>query len=224
MAPHMLPLAVIFDMDGLIFDTEALYKEALEEVAAELRLGVIDEGAVRATVGAPWQRTRAHFAQLLGADFDVDVLRARWIARFDALAHTRLAMKPGVVALLDMLEAAGIARGVATGSMRAVAHRHLRAHGILGRFGAVIANEDCAAGKPAPEPFVRAARALGVAAGRCWALEDSPNGVISARGAGMHVIMVPDLIAPDAATRGLCGAVVDSLDAVCDLLKGAGAR
>jgi len=135
-----------------------------------------------------------------------------------------LAMKPGVIALLDWLDGAGMACAVATGSRRAVALRHLRGGGILDRFRAVIAQEDCRAGKPSPEPFLRAAAALGVDAAACWALEDSPHGVASAEAAGMQVIMVPDLIAPDAACRQLCTAVVADLDAVIDMLKDTASR
>ena len=88
--------------------------------------------------------------------------------------------KTGVKALLDLLDDLGIVRAIATGSQRSVASAYLAHHGLTDRFQAVIASEDCAQGKPHPEPFQRAAAAIGVEPERCLALEDSHNGIRSA--------------------------------------------
>jgi HAD superfamily hydrolase (TIGR01509 family) len=219
-----MPRAVIFDMDGLIFDTETLYQEALLQMAEELGIGAIDKAVVQATIGLSWEMTRDLLDRLLDGAFDPDELVVSWTTRYDALAEQRLALKPGVTELLMALERLSIPRAVATGSTRAVAHRHLDAHGLAGFFNAVITCEDCSRGKPAPDPFLLAARRLGVAPQSCWALEDSLNGVISAHDAGMMTIMVPDLVEPTEEARRRCLLVADSLFGVLDLLVNDGSE
>jgi HAD superfamily hydrolase (TIGR01509 family) len=130
-----------------------------------------------------------------------------------------LDLKPGVVELLDVLQARGIARAVATGSFRDVAVRHLGEFGLQDRFNDIVAKEDCVNGKPAPEPFLTSAARLGVDPLSCWALEDSPNGIRSAHDAGMEAIMIPDLLAPDADTVSLCCHIGSSLHEIVILIE-----
>jgi HAD superfamily hydrolase (TIGR01509 family) len=214
------PPAVIFDMDGLIFDTEALWREALLRAGAEHGLATVGESVIHATVGAPWQRTRLLFADLLGSGEAADAMRVTWRKHYDALAHAGPRLKTGVLELLDLLEAKGIRRAIATGSYRDVVGHHLDAAGLTPRFETVVTNEDYAKGKPSPEPYLTAAARLGVAPELCWALEDSPNGVRSGHAAGMVTFMVPDLLQPDAELAALCYRVCDSLLDVRDLLAG----
>lgn len=212
------PHAVIFDMDGLIFDTEVLYHRALLQLASELGLTAIDESVVLATIGLSWDATRDHLALLVGDVIDPDELTGHWKARFSAMAEQQVDLKPGVIELLDILEGLAIPRAIATGSYRAVADHHLKTHHLGGYFDAVVTKEDCESGKPAPDPFVTAAKRLGVSPKDCWALEDSPNGIISAHAAGMTPIMVPDLIEPNDDIAQKCHLVVRSLLDVRDLL------
>lgn len=213
------PAAVIFDMDGLIFDTEVLYAEALLAEAAVAGLPDADARALAvATCGCNWQTTHDLLRTALPPTTEIEPFVSAWMKRYRALAADRLVTKPGVRELLDALDAADIPRAVATGTRRAMATAHLVCHGLLDRFDTVITADECREGKPHPEPFQNAAAALGVPPSECWALEDSPNGVRSAHGAKMAVIMVPDTIQPDASLARLCAAVVPDLHAVCELL------
>jgi HAD superfamily hydrolase (TIGR01509 family) len=195
------PRAVIFDMDGLIFDTETLYQESLRAVVADGYQGV-DDHPCRATVGLPLSGVRALLAEHLPPAMQVEELIATWSRKYEELAQKGLRLKPGMIELLDALDERGIPTAIATGSDRQTALRHLADHGLAYRFKVVIADDDCSKGKPNPEPFVRAAEALGVPPTACWALEDSRNGVKAAHAAGMMTIMVPDLVQPDAVIEG----------------------
>lgn len=214
-----LPKAVIFDMDGLIFDTEALYQKALLGLAGESGFTSITQATVDRTVGLSWSSTRALLALELPSHADVDAFIEAWTDSYEALAQHQLALKPGVTELLDVLEACDIARAVATGSYRDVALRYLAEFELLGRFDTIVAKEDYVHGKPAPEPFLTSAAQLQVDSTRCWALEDSPHGIRSAFDAGMATIMVPDLLTPDAETTALCSHIVSSLNEVVSLIQ-----
>jgi HAD superfamily hydrolase (TIGR01509 family) len=155
-------------------------------------------------LGNPWPTNREILLAHFGADFAVDALREEWVRHFEVMIETRLALKPGAAELLDTLDELGLPRAIATSSARANVEHHLAFHGLVGRFHAVAAAGDYARGKPAPDPFLKAAERLGVAPELCLALEDSHNGVRSAAAAGMMTVMVPDLLGPDAAVRALC--------------------
>lgn len=212
-----MPAAVIFDMDGLIFDTETLYQEAFLAAAIagdhDLPRAVI-EGAI----GVPWAQSRAIILAHKGPDFPVDQYFALMVTHFDLLAATELRLKPGVVELLDVLDELEMPRCIATSSGHVTVQNHLSAHGLSERFHAVIGHGDYVTGKPSPEPFLMAAKRLGMEPAACLALEDSHNGVRSASAAGMMTIMVPDLLKPTPEIQSLCTAVVDDLHAVRDLI------
>jgi HAD superfamily hydrolase (TIGR01509 family) len=114
-----------------------------------------------------------------------------------------LIVKPGAREVLDELDRLRILRAIATSSSHRTVERHLTDHGLTGRFQAVVGHGDYVNGKPAPDPFLKAAELLGVAPERCLALEDAHNGVRSAA-AGMMTIMVPDLLEPTDEMRHLC--------------------
>jgi HAD superfamily hydrolase (TIGR01509 family) len=206
-----LPDAVIFDMDGLIFDSEVLYAEALLELAGIKGFAAIDIAVARSTVGRSWAGTRAILHQVLPAHYNADAFRREWHAAYNKLAETRLAIKPGVRELLTWFENAGVPCGIATGSGRKIVKDYLSVHGLTQFFSVIVAAEDCSEGKPAPEPYLKAVSALEIEPGGCWALEDSINGVLSASAAGLNTFMIPDLIEPDDDTAALCFAVLPSL-------------
>ncbi|MGE0716106.1 MAG: HAD family hydrolase [Alphaproteobacteria bacterium] len=212
-----MPEAVIFDMDGLIFDTEALYQEAFLAAAAagghDLPAAVI-----RLAIGVPWLRTREMLLERMGPAFPVDGYYTTVIGQFDLLAATRLGLKPGVVELLDLLDDLALPRCIATSSAHATVQSHLAAHSLTDRFHGVVGHGDYARSKPAPDPFLMAARRLGVDPARCLALEDSHNGVRSAAAAGMMTVMVPDLLAPTPEIEALCTRVAADLHQVRALI------
>ena len=204
-------------MDGLIFDTEALYQQAFIE-AAELGGFDVSPDAIRLAIGMPWVRGRGLMLAVLGGQFPIDDYYARMTDRFVELSATDLRLKPGVLELLDVLDGLQLPRCIATSSAHATVRDHLSAHDLTDRFHTVIGHGDYENSKPAPDPFLLAAERLGVEAPFCLALEDSHNGVRSASAAGMMTIMVPDLVPPTAEIGGLCHSVVKSLHDVAALV------
>ena len=207
------PAAVVFDMDGLLFDTERLHQEAILAAAADgghdLPLPLF-----RRMLGGVWLQNRALLLDHFGEAFPVDELRAGWLRHFDRLVETRLALKPGAAELLDTLDAFGLPRAIATSSAHHSARHHLAAHDLTHRFDTIVASGDYAASKPAPDPYLKAAERLGIAPSLCLALEDSFNGIRSACSAGMVTVMVPDLLPPTDEIRSLCRCVAEDLHEV----------
>ena len=211
------PAAVVFDMDGLLFDTETLYQEAGALAARDFTCELTPE-IFLSLVGLPWVASAELLLNHFGPSFDVDGFATAWRGHFSTIVETRLPLKPGVVELLDCLDAHKLPRAIATSSSHKTAQHHLAFHNLAGRFHHVVASGDYAAGKPAPDPYLMAADRLGVAPGLCLALEDSYNGVRSASAAGMMTIMVPDLLEPTDEISGLCTLIARDLHAVRALL------
>jgi HAD superfamily hydrolase (TIGR01509 family) len=200
-------------MDGLLFDTERLYQEALVLAAAEGGHEVAQEVFNR-TVGLPWVQSRATLLSHFGEAFPVDAFQEAWVRHFWVIAETRLELKPGALELLDALDQLGLPRAIATSSSRRTIERHLTAYDLSARFNEIVGHGDYEHGKPAPDPFLKAAERLGVEPRSCLALEDSHNGVRSAASAGMMTVMVPDLLEPTDEIRMLCTFVARDLHEV----------
>ena len=185
------PAAVVFDMDGVIFDSESLSRDAFAGTVEELGLNLtMDDFMV--LVGRPRAVNSAYLRDRLGGEPALEAFRAVWNRRHDAMLPG-LALKPGVVELLDHIAALGLPHAICTSSGPQAVGRNLAQHGLTGRFPQVVAAGDYARGKPAPDPFLRAADVLGLPPSACLALEDSHNGVRAAASAGMVTVMVPDL-------------------------------
>jgi HAD superfamily hydrolase (TIGR01509 family) len=213
------PSAVVFDMDGLLFDTERLYEEAAIAAAAELGYE-LDSAFHRSTVGSSWPVIRGLLLERYGETFAAEELREVARRIFGELVERRRLLKPGVLELLDLLDRLGLPRAIATTSARPTVDRHLDAHDLAGRFHHIVAHGDYDRHKPAPDPFLKAAERLGVAPQSCLALEDSHNGVRAAAAAGMMTVMVPDLLPVTDEMHGLCTHVVLDLHAVRRLFDG----
>lgn len=212
------PAAVIFDMDGLLFDSERLYGQAIltaaSEVGCPMSLDIFHQ-----LVGRSREVNHAFLMDHYGPAFPLEALIATWGRHFRALAATGLPLKSGAAELLDLLDGLRLPRAIATSSTHATVQANLVVHALEGRFHSVVAHGDYTKGKPAPDPFLKAAERLGVSPELCLALEDSHNGVRSAAAAGMMTVMVPDLIAPTKEIEGLCALVVADLHAVCPLVE-----
>lgn len=184
--------AVVFDTDGLLFDSERLHAEAIASAAREVGCAMSHEVFLQ-LVGRSREANQRFLLEQFGADYPRPALIAAWGRHFRALAVGGPPLKAGVRELLDRLEQRGLPRAIATSSSHPTAHRNLEHHGLAKRFQAGVAHGDYASGKPSPDPFLVAAARLGVEAGHGHALEDSPSGVRAAAAAGMMTIMVPDL-------------------------------
>jgi HAD superfamily hydrolase (TIGR01509 family) len=208
---------VVFDMDGLLIDTEVVWRDV--QLAEAKALGLdLPLAVIQSLIGQRWQVNHRLLQDHFGPDFDVQAFGAAASRRHAAVCRGGIAIKAGVAELLDLLDAQGLPRAIATSSDRQVVVDRLEPCGLYARFHAVIANEDCVQGKPHPEPYLNAARALGLDPADCLALEDSHSGVRSAHAAGMMTVMVPDLLPATAEIEGLCVAVVESLHQVREAL------
>ena len=202
--------AVVFDMDGLLVDTESMFRDVMMEVSRRRGVHLPMEVFLR-MVGLQSDASRVIAVEHFGPDFDYD----DWIAEAWSLAHARtevgVAVKAGVAELLDYLDEAGIPRAVATSSGHPTVKRTLGPVGLLDRFQTIVAAGDYARGKPNPDPFLTAAARLGADPTGCMALEDSHNGVRAGHAAGMMTVMVPDLLEATAEMRSLCVAIGETL-------------
>jgi len=210
--------AVIFDMDGLLFNTEAIYRDAAIAVAHEAGYHLPLDFYL-ATIGLPGEATRVRFGELFGKEFDFDSFWSASAKRFHEATSARLYLKAGVIELLDLLDDLQLPRAIATSSRAADAQHHLNAHGLHDRFHTIVAHGDYARGKPHPDPFLKAADRLGVEPSLCLALEDSHNGVRAASSAGMMTVMVPDLLSPNEEMEDLCVCIARDLHQVRGLIK-----
>jgi len=207
--------AVVFDMDGLLLDSEAVVREALIHSAAALNYDFPDH-LFLSMVGRAYPDSR----RLMEAHFDTRFPFGDWEAGVRAyMAQAAVCLKTGVVELLDELDRRGLPRAVATSSGRIHADRHLGEHGIIQRFQAVVTSEDVERYKPHPDPYLKAAALLGIDPAHCLALEDSHNGVRAAHAAGMMTVMVPDLLHPNEEMQSLCVHIAESLHTVQALLR-----
>jgi HAD superfamily hydrolase (TIGR01509 family) len=218
MALPRIVKAVVFDMDGLLFDTESVYRDAMMATARDWGFEMPNELFLK-LVGSPWAGNKPVLLDHYGAGFDTEAFRAEATRRFHLVADAEIALKAGVGELLDFLDLAGLPRAVATSSMPHTVQHHLGQHDLIARFHALVAQGDYARGKPAPDPFLTAADRLGVDPVDCLALEDSHNGVRAAAAAGMMTIMVPDLLDPTEEMQTLCVRIARDLHEVRELLE-----
>ena len=202
---------VIFDMDGLMLDTESIaracweraFAEAGHELTADLFLAMIG-------------RNKRDCLDLLrgrfGPAFDFEGVYARCGVLYEAHVATHgTPLMPGVLELLGDLAALGLPLAVATSTRNPAARQRLEKAGLLPFFQTVVAGNEVAQGKPAPDIYLEAVRRLGVDAARSFALEDSHAGVRAAHAAGLKVIMVPDLLPATEEITRLTHRVVPSL-------------
>jgi HAD superfamily hydrolase (TIGR01509 family) len=213
--------AVVFDMDGLLVDTEQVVFEAMR-AAAQGAGQEMPFYLFQRLVGLPGHVSDLIVIEHFGPDFDIADWRARVARHFSEIAVAGIALKAGVVELLDVLDARALPRAIATSSTRQAVDHSLGQHGLVERFGAIISRELQTHHKPHPDPFLKAAAALGVAPEDCLALEDSHNGVRAAAAAGMMTIMVPDLLDPTEEMEGLAVHIAQDLHEVRAMLEGQG--
>ncbi|MEO8470271.1 MAG: HAD family phosphatase [Chloroflexota bacterium] len=202
------PAAVIFDMDGVLADTEPSNEKAIAVVLSG-RGGVLSDREYGALVGQSNDESWAWLIDRFGLTDEVAQLQSEYVrAVLPLLGTTRPG--PGVMPLVEGLRAAGTRLALASSSPRAAIEAVLGALGLSEAFEAVVSGEDVAAGKPAPDIFLRAAAELQVSPRQCVVIEDSPHGLEGARRAGMHTIALRTRYT--AGMELLADIVIDSLE------------
>jgi HAD superfamily hydrolase (TIGR01509 family) len=210
--------AVLFDMDGLIVDSEVVFRDAMFAAAADGGFE-LPPAVFHRMIGTSWTLGEAILREHFGEAFDTNAFAEASSGKFYAqVAEAGLCLKAGVLELLDDLDRLALPRAVATSSSHEAVSRSLGPHGLPERFHAIVARGDYAQAKPHPDPFLTAAARLAVEPAHCLVLEDSHNGVRAAHAAGMMAVMVPDLLDPTEEMMSLCCHIAEDLHRVRDLL------
>lgn len=216
--PEVPIAAILFDMDGLMIDTERMAQRAWQRAGAEFGFTLPDELYLQA-VGRTAKATEALFRAGLGVDFPFEAVYARkQHYLYTAIEEEGIPIKAGLPELLDLVDHRGIAKAVATSTARGLAIKKLTAARLLHCFETMVCGDEVAQGKPAPDIFLAAAAKLGVAPANCIVLEDSSAGIQAAHAAGMRAVWVPDLIQPSPAITPLAYCVARDLHQVRQLL------
>jgi HAD superfamily hydrolase (TIGR01509 family) len=208
------PLAVVFDLDGTLIDSEALVREA--HFAACAQFGVtMSDAQFLSLVGMHRDANNLSLLEFYGADFPLEKFHDATRA---FVGERSAPLKAGALELMAALDDAKLPFGLATSSRRNWVDRHFATHELTERFRAVVTRQDVENGKPFPDPYLKASELLGALPLDVLAIEDSHPGVRSAHGAGCMTVMVPDLLAPDDEMRDKA-LVVTSLSDVLTLIR-----
>lgn len=215
-------LAAIFDMDGLMLDSERLALECWKEAARRLDAPLHEE-AILGMVGMHSSKTKAWLTERFGPEYPSDLIHSLCHEIYMERSHSApIPLKAGVLELLSWLEANKIPKAVATSTRRHIALHHLEQAGLLGRFLFAVCGDEVPHPKPAPNIYRAALAQLGVKANSCVVFEDSNFGVHAAYAAGCRVIMVPDLKEASIETQRLNISIVDSLYEAREILEKSG--
>lgn len=191
---------LIFDMDGLIFDSERIVQRSWNASGADLGYPGIGEHIYN-TVGFNRARRAVYFKGVYGQDFPHEVFQDRAAEYFGKIVEAEgLPVKEGARELLTFARERGLRIGLATSSSSDYAADQLKDAGIYGFFDGFVYGNMVTRSKPDPEIYIKACRAVGLAPAQCAALEDAPSGVSAAFAAGLRTVMVPDLVTPDEET------------------------
>ena len=211
--------AVVFDMDGVIFDTERLVIEFWKEVAKKHNIPNVEHTCIQC-LGTNRVRTREIFLENYGADFPYDPYRAEVTELFNThYKGVPLPTKPGIRELLSYLQEQDIKVGLASSTAQHLVRDEIGTAGLLPYFQTLVCGDMVEHSKPTPDIFLKACEILNADPTKSIAIEDSFNGIRSAHCAGMTPIMVPDQVQPTDEIRTLAFHVMPSLLDVLNWLK-----
>lgn len=215
------PAAVLFDMDGLLLDTERISRTSMIEVMRAMGFPMT-EAIFETLIGVPVDQNRLQLEAVFGPTFDYALMRERQHTLNTERYGFARPLRPGAREVLETVADLGIPRAVATSSLRAKTLSHLEHSGLGDLIDVVVARDEVERGKPFPDLYLAAAAALGQVPADCLAIEDSHNGVRAAHGAGVPVVMVPDLLPATDEMHGMALAIAPDLLVVRDWLLASG--
>ena len=210
--------AVVFDMDGVLVDTEHLWDEVREELTTEWG-GRYTPEAQEAMMGMSSREWSRYLHETVGLRERPETINEEVVRRMLARYEVELPVEPGAVDAVLRLHDDGFRLAVASSSNRELIDAVLRRLGLTDLFVVTVSSEEVARGKPAPDVYLETARRLDVEPARCLAIEDSASGIRAAHSAGMHVIAYPNRhYPPSAEALALADSVVDTVDELPALL------
>lgn len=213
----VMPEAVIFDMDGVLLDSEQLWNQSKEEVVGETG-GRWRDDAPRAMMGMSSREWSEYLHDELGVDLGLDEINRAVVERMERHYREHLPLLPGAVDVVRTLHRRW-PLALASSANREIIDLALAVAGLSGEFDATVSSDEVEHGKPAPDVYLEAARRLGADAERCVAVEDSSNGLRSAAAAGMAVIAFPnEHYPPDEDALALAGARIEALSEITPAL------
>ncbi len=184
---------VVFDLDGLLLDTEAMYWESFKQASARLQLDFPKTFYIE-LIGGPETRTHALMRQRFGEDFALEQFENEWRQQFARIVEAgRINAKPGVAQMLSSLANRQVPVAVATSSHRELVEKTMQAASIRTYFDHVVCGDEVDNGKPAPDIYLTACRHINLEPERCIAFEDSDVGLRAAVTAGLKCVLIPDM-------------------------------
>ena len=222
-ARHTKIAAAIFDMDGLLIDSERMSLACWHDAALELG-HTISEHIPLGMIGMHSSKTESYLHRELGEDFPVMALRARTHEIYLERSHLAIDLRPGVIELLDYLQERAIPCAVATSTRRSIATHHLETTRLLPYFQFAVCGDEISHPKPAPDIYLKAIKKLNAQAAECIVFEDSNFGAQAGHAAGCRVFMVPDLRPPLPETQALGLEIIESLHHAKVILESEGAQ
>jgi len=204
--------AVVFDMDGVIIDSEHIWDEVREQLARDWD-GTYGPEAQRAMMGMSAPEWSAYMRDAVGIEAAPEEIDAEVVRRMRDRYHEELPVLPGAVEAVRRLREAGLRLAVASSSNRELIEAVLETLELTDSFEQVVSSEEVPRGKPAPDVYLEATCRLGLDASRCAAVEDSTNGLLAAAAAGLAVVAYPNRrFPPAAAALERAALVVETLD------------
>jgi beta-phosphoglucomutase-like phosphatase (HAD superfamily) len=219
MHPTLNIQALLLDLDGLLIDSEPIYRFAWQSAAAGLGYEISDDLYLN-LIGLSDRDSEEVLIRIFGPKFPLAQFRSlwpvRWRCQVDAFG---IPAKPGLWNFLKVIEKRRLPAAVATSSDAGQVRMSLQAAGLNQRFSCIVTGDQVPKGKPAPDIFLEAARRLGSLPRHCLVLEDSEAGVLAATAAGMPVLLIPDLKQPSPSTAALAYRVFPSLKEATDFVE-----
>ncbi len=206
----------IFDMDGLLLDTERIFQEEFNKLAAERGI-TLGPGFVAGVCGSSqtegWKVIAKHFHT-----DDPALIDRLCIEGVHARLETEVPLKKGAVEILQRCRKAGLKLAVASSTAMPQVRHNLETAGIDGYFDEIVSGHEVRNGKPAPDVFLLAAERIGADPKKCYVFEDSLNGIRAGHAAGCFTVMIPDCVPPTEEIRAICGGIYDDLVQAADAL------